>query len=33
MKRMGRSYFIELNRWLPQDAVEVLKRELFLSES
>jgi len=29
VKRMGRNYYIEPSRWLPQDAVEVLKRELF----
>jgi len=29
VRREGRKYLIEPSRWLPQDAVEVLKRELF----
>lgn len=29
VKRMGRNYYIEPSRWLPQDIVEVLERELF----
>jgi cell division control protein 6 len=32
VRREGRKYFIEPSRWLPQDTVEVLKKELFPSE-